>query len=412
MKTRGTKFIGNELKYVKEVLRSDMKSSTGGSWNKRLEEIFCETFGVKYAIAHNSGTSALHSCLSAIGVGPGDEIISPALTVMMNALATLHHNAVPVFADVDPDTFNIDPADIERKITSCTKAIMVVSLYGLPPKMNEIMKIARKYSLYVIEDNAECYLGYYKGRVSGSIGDLAVFSMENSKHISVGEGGMVITSNEKLAERVRKCGGIGFKNLRAGEGRIKLNKDIFQDPDYKRHDYFGWNYRLPELNAAVGLAQMERLEEIVKKRQKIAEYYAEAVTGCNWMVPQHVPEGHVSSYWAYVIKYEGEKATGISWRKFRKIYKDLGGDSFYAAWSVPYLEPVIQQGIFYGKKGCPVKCPWYKGKLNFDRGQCPVAESIQPKLMHFKTNYRNLKVAKEKVSILGKAIKKIVSLRG
>lgn len=407
MKQRDSrKYIGNELKYVKQVLESDMKSATSGSWNRRLEKKFCETFRVKYAIAHNSGTSALHSCLSAIGVGPGDEVISPALTVMMNTFATLYHNAVPVFADVDPDTFNVDPTDIGRKITARTKAIMTVSLYGLPPDMDKIMKIAKKYSLFVIEDNAECYLGYYKGRAAGSIGHMSIFSMENSKHVAIGEGGMIVTSDEVLAERIRKCGGIGFKNLRAEEGRIRLNEDVFQDPDYKRHDYLGWNYRLPELNAAVGLAQMERLEELVQKRQKIASYYQEAIEGCRWLIPQKVPKDYVHSYWTYTVKYEGDKVLGISWRDFRKAFKEMGGDGVYAAWSVPYLEPVIQRGTFYGSRGCPIKCPWYKRKISYKKGLCPAAESLQPKLMQFKTNYRDLELAKRKAEALRKTIEK------
>lgn len=407
MKQRDSrKYIGNELKYVKQVLESDMKSATSGSWNKRLEKKFCETFGVKYAIAHNSGTSALHSCLSAIGVGPGNEVISPALTVMMNTFATLYHNAVPVFADVNPDTFNIDPGDIESKITSRTKAIMSVSLYGLPPDMDKIMKIAKKYNLFVIEDNAECYLGYYKGWIAGSIGQISIFSMENSKHISVGEGGMVVTNDRILAERVRKCGGIGFKNLQAEEGRIRLNEDIFQDPDYKRHDYLGWNYRLPELNAAVGLAQMERLDEIVKRRQEIARYYGEVIKGCSWLIPQKVPKGYIHSYWTYTVRYEGLEALNVSWRAFRKTYKEMGGDGIYAAWSVPYLEPVMVNRTFYSK-GCPVECPRYKGvKIKYEKGLCPVAESIQPKLMQFKTNYRDLELAKRKVEALRKTIEK------
>jgi len=124
-----SKYTGSELKYIKEVLESDMRSATGGSWNKRLETMFAQKFGVKYAIAHNSGTSALHSCLSAAGVGPGDEVISPALTVIMNTFAILYQNAIPIYTDIDPETFNINPKDIERKITPRTKAIFTVSLY-------------------------------------------------------------------------------------------------------------------------------------------------------------------------------------------------------------------------------------------------------------------------------------------
>lgn len=396
------KYIGNELAYVKEVLGSEVKSATGGSWNNRLEKMFAEKFGVKYAIACNSGTSALHACLSAAGVGPGDEVISPALTVIMNTFATLYQSAVPVYADIDPDTFTIDPKDIERKITPRTKAIMTVSLYGLPPDLDPIMELAKKHNLIVIEDNAECYLSTYKGRLAGTIGHMSIWSFENSKHISVGEGGIIATNDEILAQRARKCAGIGYKNLQAGEGRVKLNEETFQDPNYKRHDYLGWNYRLPEVNAAIAVAQLERLEEIVNLRMMIAKLYDEAVRGCSWMVPQKVPEGYTNSYFTYAIKYEGEEKIGVPWKEFYHTYKEMGGDGFYAAWSIPYMEPVIADGNYYGKGSS------YAGpRFAYEKGYCPTAESIQPKLMQLKTNYRDLELAKRKAEALQKTIEKL-----
>ena len=410
MTTKGNKhgkFVGNELKYVQQVLESDMKSATSGGWNQRLETMFAKRFNRTYGIAHNSGTSALHSCLSAIGVGPGDEVISPALTVMMDAFVTLHQNAIPVFADINPETFNVDPEDIRKKITPRTKAIIAVHLYGLPADMDAIMEIAEEHDIPVIEDSAQCFLGMYKERLAGSIGNFSIFSFENTKHISVGEGGIVLTDNEIMAEKVRKCGGIGFKNLTADGGRIRLNEDVFQDPDYKRHDTLGWNYRLPELNAAVAVAQLERLDEIVEKRIIIAKYFEDAIDGCSWLLPQKVPDGYISSYWSYALKYEGEEAIGVSWREFRKSYIENGGDGFYAAWSVPYLEPVMQNGYYYGKE-CPIKCPHYEGNVSYEKELCQVAESIQPKIMQFKTNYRDLDTARLKANALKKTIKKLV----
>lgn len=396
------KYAGNELKYVKEVLDSDMKSGTGGSWNKRLETMFAAKFGTKYAIACNSGTSALHACLSAAGIGAGDEVISPALTVIMDTLAILYQNAVPVYADIDPETFNIDPKDIERKITPRTKAIIIVSIYGLPPDMDEIMRIAQRYNLIVIEDNAQCFLSSYKGKMAGTIGQMAIFSFENSKHISVGEGGIIITNDEKLAERARKCEGIGYKNLRAEEGRVRLNEDIFQDPDYKRHDYLGWNYRMPEVCAAIGVAQLERLEEIVERRKKVAGFYTKAIEGCSWLVPQKTPENYTNSYWSYAIKYEGAGEVGATWKDFYKTYKEMGGDGFYAAWSVPYLEPLMAEGNYFGTGS-----HYTSQKIKYQRGLCPVAENIQPKIMQFKTNYRDLILAKTKAEALKKTIEKL-----
>ncbi len=261
-----SKYLGNELAYLNRVLGGESWSGTSGSWNHELERRFAETFGVRFAVALNSGTSTLHAALEAAGVGPGDEVISPAITVIMDATATFHANAVPVFADVDAQDFTIDLNDLERKITPKTKAIIPVSLYGLPADMPAIMDIAHRRGLVVIEDNAQCVLGRCGDRLTGTFGQMASYSFENTKHISCGEGGMIITDDETYAERVRKIGGHGFKNLRAEEGRVRLNQDVFQRPDYLRHDTLGWNYRLPEFCAAIALAQLERVEELVRLR--------------------------------------------------------------------------------------------------------------------------------------------------
>ena len=396
---QSSKYTGNELKYVKEFLENKKIP-----WTSRLEEAFAVRLGIGYAIAHSSGTAALHSCLAAAGVGPGDEVISPALTVIMDTLVTLHQNAIPVYADIDPGTFNVDPADIRKKVTRRTKAIIAVSLYGLPADMDPIMEIAREHDLTVIEDSAQCVLGIYKGRIAGTMGHMGCFSLERTKHLGIGEGGMVVTNDERLAERVRKFGGIGYKNLRAKEGRMQVNPSTFQDPYYKRHDTFGWNYRMPEICAAVALAQVERIDELVGRRQAVAQLFHEAVGGCGWMIPQKTPEGLVNSYYTFAVRFEGEQALGISWRRFYDTYIELGGDGFYSAWSVPYLEPVMIRMEFYGR-GCPLECALYRNKMSYGKGLCPEAEAIQPKLMQFKTNYRDMELAKRKTEALKRTIK-------
>lgn len=383
------RFTGNEMKYVKEVLDSGFGSSTTGNMNQRLERAFAQRFGVKYAITSNSGTSTLHQALSAFGVGPGDEVIVPALTVIMCGYAVLYTGARPVFADVDPETFLIDPHDIERKITPKTRAIMAVNLYGQVCDMERIMAIAKKYNLWVVEDCAECYLGTdEKGRLGGTIGHIGSFSFENSKHLSTGDGGILITNDEQLAERMRKFGGMGFKNIRAENGQVRKNKDIFQDPKYLRHDAFGWNYRLSEISAAVGLAQVERIGELVDKRTQIAAKYLRAIkeTGCDWLVPQKVPAGGVNSYYTFVARYEGQTATGASWYDFRKKFMEEGGDGIYAAWALVYNEPIMQlihrEGKFFADE--KPQAEQFKGFL--EGTSCPNAEALQPKLMQFTTN--------------------------
>lgn len=396
-----TKYLGNEIKYLKKVLQSESWSATGGSWNRSLETTFARKFGVRHAVALNSGTSTLHAALEACGVGPGDEVISPAMSVIMDTTATIHANAVPVFADIDERTFNIDPKDVKKKITSRTKAIIPVSLYGLPADMDPIMQLAKEFGLTVIEDNAQCVLSVYKGRMAGTIGHMASYSFENTKHISCGEGGMIITDNEHFAELVRKIGGHGFKNLKADEGRIRLNQDVFQNPHYKRHDEIGWNYRMPEFNAAVALAQLERIDELVALRIKSAELFMDVMSGCDYLIPQYVPKGYTHSYYTLGVLYEGLQKLGVSWEDFRKEYINQGGDGIYGAWSVAYLEPVIALRKYVKR------CPWVYENVRYEKGLCPIAEKIQPKIMQFKTNYRDLKLARVKAKALEKTIKKL-----
>ena len=394
-----SKYLGNELSYLQRVLAGESWSATLGSWNHELEQQFATLFGVRYAVALNSGTSTLHAALEAAGVGPGDEVISPAITVIMNTTATIHANAVPAYADVDPDTFTMNPKDLEGRITPRTKAIIPVSLYGLPPDLPAIMEIAARRNIPVIEDNAQCVLGKVNGRLCGTFGQMASYSFENTKHISCGEGGMIITNDEALAERVRKVGGHGFKNLRAEEGRVRLNQDVFQRPDYLRHDVLGWNYRLPEFCAAVALAQLERVNELVELRQQSAKMFIDVMSTCDYLRPQVTPPEYVNTYYTLGVRYEGESSIGVSWQDFRNAYIENGGDGIYGAWAVPYLEPMVADRQFVSR------CPWVYESVRYERGLCPVAERVQPTLMQFKTNYRDLDLARVKATALEKTIR-------
>jgi len=397
--TNPNKYLGNELEYLKRVLQGESWSATGGSWTIALERAFAKKFGMKHAVAFNSGTSTLHAALEAVGVGPGDEVISPAITVIMDTTATFHANAVPVYVDINPRTFTIDPEDLARKITEKTKAIITVSIYGLSPDMDPIISLAKKHGIPVIEDNAQAVLSYYQGRLLGTIGDIASFSFENTKHISCGEGGIIITNNENYAEMTRKIGGHGFKNLKADEGRIRLNHDVFQNPHYKRHDVLGWNYRLSEFNAAVALAQLERVDELVELRVKSAELFIDAMKTCDYLIPQQLPDGYRNSYYTLGVIYEGQESLGVSWGTFRKAYIDAGGDGIYGAWSVPYLEPMVATRQYVKR------CPGVYENIYYQPGLCPLSEQIQPKIMQFKTNYRSLELAEIKADILRKVIK-------
>jgi len=399
-----TKYQGNEIKYVTKVLEGETWGGSGlgrkgeQSWVGRLEEAFADRFNVDYAVAFNSGTATLHAALFALGVKPGDEVISPALTVIMDTTSTLHANAVPVYADVLPDTFTLDPKDVERKITKKTKAIIAVSLYGLPCEMDELKVISKKYYVPIIEDNAQCYLSTYKGEPIGAIGKIGSYSFENSKHLSCGEGGIIITNDESVAHMARKLGGHGFSALTAKGSDVKIDVDKFQHPSFKRHDELGWNYRLNEFSAAVALAQLERIDQLVQLRIDSAHALLEVIKDYDFFTPQAIPSYSTHSYFSLAVIYN-KSGLGISWGRFRRAFIDNGGESLYGCWSVPYLEPLMTSGRFADYS------PYsYYTNLKYEKGLCPVAESIQPNIMQFKTNYRTPTLAKRQGEILRKTI--------
>jgi len=389
------RFSGNELKYLQEVIDSGFGSGTSGSMNNRFEQAFAKKVGAKYAITFNSGTSTLHAALNSLGVHAGDEVIQPPLTVISNVAATIAQNAVPIFADIDPETFNIDPQDVQRKITPKTKCIMPVSLYGLSADLDPIMEIAHKHGIGVINDAAEAFGATYNGRPISEIADITSYSTENSKHITTGDGGIVVTNNEQHAISMRKFNSLGYAAMKSGDGRVRINKEIFQDPDYKRHDSLGLNYRMPEVAAALGLAQTERMEHFIAIRENIAGLFQSVIEGCDYMVPQKTPENYRNTFWTFVVKFQHED---ISWQEFRSKYVEFGGDGIYAAWTLAYKETLIAAGHY--KKHCPMV---YE-QLKNHHGLCPVAENLQPKLMQFVTNYGSLEEAKPKTEALRKTI--------
>jgi len=370
------KYAGNELSYLKKVLNEE--KGPNGTWVASLEYLFSKKFNGKYAIAMNSGTSTIHAALEAIGVSYGDEVISPALTVIMDTTTTLHANAKPVYVDVDPETFNIDPVKIEEKITKKTKAIIAVSIYGLPFDQDPIYKIGKKHNIPVIEDHAQTMLAKYKGKIVGPTNGFSSWSFESTKHLSSGEGGILMTDNKMLASKVRKIGGQGYKNLQADGGVIKFgNASVVQNPNYKRHDTLGWNYRMNEFTAAVALAQLEQLEKKVEKRIENAEVLLDLIDDFEVLQPQKTPKNTTHSYYTLACLLNPM----IKWQEFREKFNEYGGDGFYSAWSVPYLEPLMIKRDFQNRydKNFKIK--------KFMKGHCPVAEDIQSRVIQFKTNY-------------------------
>ncbi len=394
------RFKNNELKYVKKLLDSDL--SLDVSMNQRLEGLFAKIHKQKFAITSNSGTSTLHQALYAAGVGHGDEVIIPSLTVAMCGFVIWQCGATPVYADVNEDTFLIDPKDVEKKITNKTKAILAVNLYGLMCDLSKLKKIARENKLVLIEDCAQCFLGMDdKNRMAGTVGDIGSWSFEKSKHITTGEGGILTTNNKKFAIKMRKFGSLGFKTLSASTGMAKIDRSKYQDPRWQRHDRFSYNYRMSEFLAAIGLAQVEKINYFVKLRKNSGKKYHKFFSNLknNFFKIQQIPKGYKHGYFTYPIIYNGEEF-GISWKRFRKNFIKNGGDGIYAAWQtvnneIPF-KLAQKKGLFSGSMKLSESYGW---------GSTPIAEKIQKKIMQFTTNQKNNFEVNLQINALKKTLK-------
>lgn len=396
IKDTSSKYPNNELNYVLDVLDSNKKKT---NYVYELEKRFSKLFKVKYAIACNSGTSGLHACLAVLNLKSDDEVIVPALSVVMDAYAAIHCNAKPVFSDVDKDSFLITADTIKSKITKKTKAVIAVSLQGMPIDIDPIIALSNKHKFVVIEDNAQDFYGLYKGRIAGKSGDMSMWSFENKKHLSgASEGGIVTTNNRTLAKKIRKFSGIGYVNLNENSKTNPLPLSVIQNPNYKRFDFIGLNYRMPEIVAAVALGQLENFSFIVDRRIKVAKILAKVIENCDWLVPQATKHNHKHTYYSFAIQYFGKEKFGVTWKKFYDDFKKMGGDGFYAANSPIYLEPSIKK--------------YFKNKYNviLSKKDCPIAVQLQSRIIQFKTNYRNLHDAYHNAGILSKLIKKYNNL--
>lgn len=369
--------IGEEEKQaVIRVLESGNLSQYVGSWNddffggptvKQFEKDWSDFFGVKYTMAVNSNTSGLYACMGACDIGPGDEVIVSPYTMTAGAIAPLIYGAVPVFADIDEDIFCPDPKSIEENITQRTKAILVVHICGHPADMDEIMHIAAKYNLKVIEDCAQSPNAEYKGRKVGTIGDVGVFSLNYHKHIHTGEGGMITTDDPVIAEKIQLIRNHGEAVV---EG--KKTKDIYNTQ--------GFNYRMTEMESAVGIEQLKKLVTLVNKRIENANYLSEKLKDLPGIIPPVVKEGCTHVYYMQTFKYKKE-ITGVSRNLFidavkaeLPLMKLRESTPIMGVGFAPplYLQPIYQQRLHK----CSFNCPRYEGEVSYERGLCPVAERM------------------------------------
>lgn len=320
---------GKELEYVADCLNTNWISSMG-KYIGQFEEKFAGYCGCKYGIATTNGTTALHLALVSAGVGSGDEVIIPTFTMISTAYAIAYTGARPVLVDAERETWNMDVSQIEAKITPKTKAIMPVHIYGHPCDMDPIMEIAGRYKLYVVEDAAEAHGAEYKGKKAGGMGHVNCFSFYANKIITTGEGGMVTTSDEIIAERAR-C----LKDLAHSKDKRFLHTDI------------AYNYRMTNIQAAIGLAQLEKIEELCGMRRRNAYLYNTRLKDIPGITLPPEKEWAKNVYWMYSILIEGD--FGVSRDEFMVKLKEKGIDT--RAFFIPvHRQPAfLNMGLFKGE---------------------------------------------------------------
>jgi perosamine synthetase len=273
----------SDIQAVLEVLRSGRLAL--GPKAREFEELIAEYIGVKYAVAVSSGTAGLHILVRTLEVGPGDEVLVPSFTFSASVNAILYERATPVFVDIEPETYNLDPDDLERKITKRTKAIMAVDIFGHPAEWDRILEIADKYNLKIIDDSCEALGAEYKGKKIGQFGDCACFAFYPNKQITTGEGGIIVTNNSSIAKLAR--------SLR-NQGREEMGS-------WLEHERLGYNYRMDEMSAALGVSQLKKLEVFLEKRERVARIYTEKLKGFSWVRPPVVKPYVRMSWFVYVV---------------------------------------------------------------------------------------------------------------
>lgn len=361
--------IGNEEKRaVMEVLDSGHlstfvgapgKNFLGGKKVKELEQLFMDYHKTEYAVVFNSATAALHGAIVACDVQPGEEIVTTPYTFTSTATSAFMHNAVPVFADVQNDTCNIDPVEVSKKISKLTRVIIPVHLFGNPADMKEIMEIAEDNRLKVIEDCAQAPGSRYQNKLVGTIGDCGIFSLTETKNITSGEGGVLITNDKHIAEICRLIRNHGEAVI--AEQKRRTYKSLI----------LGYNYRMTEVDAAIGCEQFKRLDKLNDVRVKLSNHLTKHLKDIDGLVPLEVRNWNYHTYHFYAMLYD-ESKIGISRDLFLKAVEcegiPIGGG---------YVKPLYYSPIFHTNK--PFIFEHYKGCASYEPGLCPVAEKL-----HFK----------------------------
>lgn len=368
---RYNSFGPEETEAARSVVESGVLSQFLGAWHddfyggpkvQAFETAWAETFGVKHAVTFNSWTSGLVAAVGALDIAPGDEVIVSPWTMTASAAAILHWNAIPVFADIDPTTFCLDPAAVEAAITPFTRAIMAVDIFGQSADMTRLRAIADDKGLKLISDTAQSPLAQQQGRYAGTLADIGGFSLNYHKHIHTGEGGVAVTDDDSLAERMRLIRnhaeavveGMGVKNI---------------------SNMVGHNFRLGEIESAIGLEQLKKLPALVLSRQVAANRLHEGLRGLAGLVPPRVAEGNTHAYYTYAMTLQPE-LMGVPRELLHRALLSEGVQGVGTGYQNLHLLPLYQKKIAFGPNGFPWTSDISQRTVDYSPGTCPVAEEL------------------------------------
>ncbi|MBS3788181.1 DegT/DnrJ/EryC1/StrS family aminotransferase [Candidatus Bipolaricaulota bacterium] len=349
-----------EVEAIREVLFSGRYLT--GPKVEEFEQKFADYIGVEHSVAVNSGTAALHVSLAVLGVGPGDEVIVPPLTFFSTVSSVLHQNAIPVFGDIDPDSYCLDPEDVKKRITENTKAIIPVHLFGNAANMEELLRVAKENDLYVIEDAAQAHGTEYKGEKVGSIGDIGTFSFYATKHMTTGEGGMLVTDNGEWAKLARNIRSHGMT-------------------DRDHHDYLGYNYRMNEIAAAMGIVQLERLDDLNEKRIKNSKYLLGRLRELKipWLTTPRL-ESRVKHTFFWCPVLIDEKKLGMGTKRLREKLYERGIETRHRYHNPLYKQKVLTEKNPY-PEGFPYNSKHYDKNIDYQQVYLETAEKVAGKLL-------------------------------
>lgn len=369
-----------EAKAAYDTVKSGILSKYLGCWDpdffggpkvQEFEKRWAEKFQVKHAIAVNSNSTGLYCSMGAAGIGPGDEVIVTPYSMSISASIPLFFGAIPIFADIEEDTFCLDVNSVEEKITERTRAILVVDIFGQPYDADRINQLAKKHNLTVIEDTAQAPLAFYKDKMAGTLGDLGIFSLNYHKHIHTGEGGMIVTDDDDLATRCR---------LIRNHAEAVIDDMEFSGPPI---NMLGLNFRLPEIESSIGLSLLNKLDDLIKRRRDNVDYLEDKLSSINFLTMPKVREGCSHSYYMHSILFD-KSAAGVERNKYvNAVAAELPvterRESEGVLMSSGYVKPLYLQGLYqkrygFGKAGYP----WdtYGQNVDYSKGLCPVTEKL------------------------------------